>query len=96
MIHAIAAGKINWTLEVLGRRWDDYHEVRSIIQTIDLHDELTFEAADRVSLDVTGPHESTHEDLVLQAARLRRTMRGYGGQALEEGHSENAPGSAVR
>lgn len=72
MIHAIAPGKINWTLEVLARRRDDYHEVRSIMQTIELHDELTFEPADRVTLDVTGPHEPTDDDLVLRAARLRR------------------------
>jgi 4-diphosphocytidyl-2-C-methyl-D-erythritol kinase len=72
VIHAIAPGKINWTLEVLGRRLDEYHEVRSIMQTIELHDELTFEPADRVSLDVTGPHEPTDNDLVLRAAGLRR------------------------
>ena len=72
MIHAIAPAKINWTLEVLGRRRDDYHEVRSIMQTIELHDELTFEPADRVTLDVTDPHEPTDDDLVLRAARLRR------------------------
>jgi 4-diphosphocytidyl-2-C-methyl-D-erythritol kinase len=72
VIHAIAPGKINWTLEVLGRRRDDYHEVRSIMQTIELHDELTFEPSDRVSLDVTGPHEPTDNDLVLRAAGLRR------------------------
>ncbi len=72
MIHAIAPGKINWTLEVLGKRPDDYHEVRTILQTIELHDELTFTAAERVSLNVTGEYTATDEDLILQAARLRR------------------------
>lgn len=72
MIHAIAPAKVNWTLEVLGRRKDGYHEVRTILQTIELHDELTFEPADQVSLEVTGPHTPDDEDLILQAARLRR------------------------
>jgi 4-diphosphocytidyl-2-C-methyl-D-erythritol kinase len=72
VIHAIAPGKINWTLEVLGKRPDDYHEVRTVIQTIELHDELTFTTADRMSLSVTGPHIATDEDLILQAVRLRR------------------------
>ncbi|MEO8456894.1 MAG: 4-(cytidine 5'-diphospho)-2-C-methyl-D-erythritol kinase [Chloroflexota bacterium] len=72
MIHAIAPAKVNFTLEVLGKRKDDYHEVRSIMQTIELHDELTFEEAEQVSLEVTGPHEATDQDLILQAARLRR------------------------
>jgi 4-diphosphocytidyl-2-C-methyl-D-erythritol kinase len=26
--------KINWTLEVLGRRPDGYHELRTLLQTI--------------------------------------------------------------
>jgi 4-diphosphocytidyl-2-C-methyl-D-erythritol kinase len=34
--------KINWQLSVLGRRPDGFHELRTIFQTISLHDELTF------------------------------------------------------
>ncbi len=34
--------KINWTLEVLGRRADGYHELRTLLQTISLCDELRF------------------------------------------------------
>ena len=30
--------KINWLLNVLGKREDGYHEVNTILQTIDLHD----------------------------------------------------------
>ena len=71
MIHSIAPAKINWTLEVLGKRKDGYHEVRTILQTIELHDELTFELADSVSLEVAGPHTPDEEDLILLAARLR-------------------------
>jgi 4-diphosphocytidyl-2-C-methyl-D-erythritol kinase len=33
--------KINWTLDVLYRRDDGYHELRTIFQTVSLHDELT-------------------------------------------------------
>lgn len=35
--------KINWSLEVLGRRADGYHEVRTLLQTISLTDTLSFE-----------------------------------------------------
>jgi 4-diphosphocytidyl-2-C-methyl-D-erythritol kinase len=34
--------KINWTLEVLGRRPDGYHELRTLLQTVSLADELRF------------------------------------------------------
>jgi len=35
--------KINWHLEVAGRRSDGFHELRTIFQTIDLHDDLEIE-----------------------------------------------------
>ena len=42
----LAPAKINWTLEVLGKREDGYHEIRSVMQTIDLCDELSAELSD--------------------------------------------------
>ena len=38
-----AYAKINLTLDVLGSRKDGYHEVNSVMQQVDLHDELNFE-----------------------------------------------------
>jgi 4-diphosphocytidyl-2-C-methyl-D-erythritol kinase len=37
-VRTVAPAKINWTLEVLGKREDGYHEIRSVMQTIDLCD----------------------------------------------------------
>ena len=37
-----AYGKINLGLDVVRRREDGYHEVKMIMQTVDLWDELTF------------------------------------------------------
>src|SRR2546428_1535277 len=65
----IAPAKINLSLEVLGRRPDGYHEIRSVMQTIYLRDELQFEAAEALTLEVSGPHAASEEDLVLKAAR---------------------------
>ena len=65
-----AAAKVNWALEVLGRREDGYHEVRTILQTIDLCDTLEFEPAEELRLEVHGPHEPSEDDLVLRTARL--------------------------
>ena len=46
MITRKAYAKINLGLDVLGRRDDGYHIVKMIMQSIDLHDELSFENRD--------------------------------------------------
>jgi len=46
-----AYAKINLSLEVLGKRPDGFHSIRSIMQQIDLYDELTFELADTVHVE---------------------------------------------
>lgn len=47
--------KINWLLNVLGRRADGFHEIETIFQTIDLTDHLDFERADSFSLSSDDP-----------------------------------------
>lgn len=79
MIHTVAPAKVNWTLEVLGKRDDGYHEVRTVLQTIELHDELTFEAAADFDYEVKGPYEVTEDDLVLRAASLFAAERNVEG-----------------
>ena len=39
-----AFAKINWSLRVLGKRDDGYHEIDTVLQTISLHDTITLEA----------------------------------------------------
>ena len=49
-----ARAKLNLDLEVLGRRADGYHDIRSTMQTIDLHDLLEVETTEETSLEVSG------------------------------------------
>lgn len=64
--------KINWRLEVLGRREDGYHEVRTILQTVSLTDTLRIEETEEgvaLSCDAPGvPVDGTN--LVVRAASL--------------------------
>jgi 4-diphosphocytidyl-2-C-methyl-D-erythritol kinase len=53
-LRMIAPAKINWTLEVLRRRPDGYHEVRSVLQTIDLLDVVSLRDADRIEIELSG------------------------------------------
>jgi len=43
-----AYAKINLALDVLKKRQDNYHEINSIMQQIDLYDELTFEESEDI------------------------------------------------
>jgi 4-diphosphocytidyl-2-C-methyl-D-erythritol kinase len=63
--------KINWSLEILGRRPDGYHEIRTLLQTISLHDDLHFELTDdgAVTLSCDDPDLPTDDgNLVVRAA----------------------------
>ena len=51
-VHAPA--KVNLSLDVLGRRPDGFHELRTVMATAGWYDTLTFEPADTWSLSVTG------------------------------------------
>ena len=67
-IRAWAYAKINLTLEVLGRRADGYHEVMTILQTIDLADRLDVLSAESLSVECDEPSLSGEANLVWQAA----------------------------
>ena len=49
-----APAKINWSLYVLDRRADGYHNILSLMQCIGLYDTLTFEDADLLQVDTSG------------------------------------------
>lgn len=72
MLRVSAPAKINLAFEVIGRRADGYHEVRTVLQAIDLADELTLspiggETTLTVEPDGAAPVEG---NLVLAAARM--------------------------
>ena len=68
-----AYAKINLGLDVLRRREDGYHEVKMIMQTVDIYDVLTFVKAPadvfRLSVD-SAQIPDDDNNLVLKAARL--------------------------
>src|SRR6266481_1583889 len=84
-----AFAKINLCLHVLDRRPDNYHELRTIFQTISLHDTLTLSLVPKecISLEVddavlpAGP-----ENLVWRAIEAMRNelKLGFGVQAQLE------------
>ena len=65
-----AHAKINWSLRVIGKRADGYHDIETLFQTISLHDLLTIEKSDRLTLTCSDPSIPTDDtNLVIRAAR---------------------------
>lgn len=73
-LRAAAYAKINLHLEVLGKRADGFHEIRTLLQTIDLADQLEAEPGSpgEISLSVTprGEAPEDEDNLVVRAARV--------------------------
>jgi len=67
-LDVFAYAKVNLTFEVLGRRSDGYHDVATIMQTIDLADVLRIEPAPRLSVECEYPELAGEENLVWKAA----------------------------
>lgn len=67
-MEALAFAKLNLTLEVLGRRADGYHEVRTILQTIDLADRLEIQPYSTLRVECDDPALSGEANLVWRAA----------------------------
>ncbi len=85
-----AFAKINLRLEILGKRSDGYHELRTIFQTVSLHDDLKLRRSKRpgISLHVQGNEalsgEPVEKNLVYRAVQaLQRELRDEGGVEVE-------------
>lgn len=77
MLRLLAPAKVNLAFEVLGRRDDGYHEVRTVLQSLSLADELTLEESDSLTLTVEPEGAApVEENLVLAAARLLQREAG--------------------
>ena len=77
MLTLKAYAKINLTLEALGRRDDGYHEVATIMQTVDLHDTVRLAPADDITLSCDNPSLQSPDNLAYKAAELLRQESGY-------------------
>ena len=79
MIHVTANAKLNLSLEIIGRRDDGFHELVSVMQAIDLADELVaLPAPDgSITLECNDPALADSADnTVLTAARLLKEAAG--------------------
>jgi 4-diphosphocytidyl-2-C-methyl-D-erythritol kinase len=81
MLTLKAAAKLNLSLEVLGKRNDGYHEIKSVMQTISLFDILSFRPADNIVLSCSIRELQSENNLIFKAADALRQVSGYKGGA---------------
>jgi 4-diphosphocytidyl-2-C-methyl-D-erythritol kinase len=76
-VRLLAPAKINFTLEVLGKRPDGYHEVRLLMAGVSLYDELSFKPAKTLSLATDKKGLDAGEgNLIIKAARALQKVAG--------------------
>ena len=84
MLTVEAPAKINLTLEVLSKRADGFHEIRSVMQAVSLCDVLSFSKADKTSIRCDMEGWSAEKSLVSRAVNLLREATGCtGGVAID-------------
>lgn len=77
----IANAKINFTLDIKGKREDGYHLIDSVMQSVSLSDIVTVEKADKISV-VCGDDEITGEkNIAFKAAKEFFEFTGINGGA---------------
>ena len=85
-----ALAKVNLRLEILGKRADGFHEVRNILQTVSLRDELRLKSTRQngIVLQIQGneslSNEPIQQNLVYRAIdALQRELNSQHGVAIE-------------
>ena len=97
-MHVVARAKINWTLDIVGKREDGYHLMDMLMQPVELADELTLEKTENgLTLTVSGyPRVKAGPDnLALRAAQVLQAQTGYRGGASIHLHKRIPVGAGL-
>lgn len=81
-LHLQAPAKVNLRLEILKRREDGYHELRTVFQKISLHDTLHFSLKEEKGISIRADHPRLplgKKNLVHKAAQSIFKVCGYRG-----------------
>jgi len=69
--------KINWTLRILGKRDDGFHELFTVFQTVSLHDSVHFSESDYLTLTCDDPNVPIDDrNLIIRSAQALQKTAG--------------------
>lgn len=77
-----AYAKINLGLDVLRRREDGYHEVKMVMQTVDLYDVLLVSKKEEDTITISTQREEipvNEDNLIYKAIKLMKDLYGFAG-----------------
>jgi 4-diphosphocytidyl-2-C-methyl-D-erythritol kinase len=81
---SIAPAKINLTLEVLKKRADGFHDIRSIVQTVNFNDKIKIAASPHLEIKCSLPEWSLNKSLINKAINLlKNSAAGNQGAIIE-------------
>ena len=84
MLTVLAPAKLNLTLEVLAERPDGFHEIRSVVQTINLYDSFHFNSSQDIKFSCDKRDWIARESLVSKATSLlQETTKSPKGATIE-------------
>jgi 4-diphosphocytidyl-2-C-methyl-D-erythritol kinase len=81
-LHLESPAKVNLRLEILKKREDGYHELRTVFQKISLHDTLRFSLKKRRGVSIATDHPKLpigRNNLVYKAVQAMMKVSGYRG-----------------
>jgi 4-diphosphocytidyl-2-C-methyl-D-erythritol kinase len=81
-LNLLSPAKVNLRLEVLKRREDGYHEIRTLFQKIDLNDRILLSLKEEKGIQITTNHSGLPVDqgnLVFKASQVLIRRSGYPG-----------------
>lgn len=92
-----ARAKINWTLDILGRREDGYHLMDMLMQPVTLCDDLELQAGAEITLRITGSGiiPADRRNLAWRAAEALQAATGYAGGAAIHVHKRIPSGAGL-
>ena len=77
-MQVMARAKINWTLDILGRQPDGYHQLDMLLQSVALCDTVTLQPGETLSLRLSQGARvpDTEDNLILKAAKALKEATG--------------------
>jgi 4-diphosphocytidyl-2-C-methyl-D-erythritol kinase len=88
-----AYAKVNLTLEIIGKRRDGFHNLASVMQTVDLFDTITFSSSDEVTVTCDDEEITPEINLATKAAGVLRQKAGIS-EGADIAIKKNIPVSA--